>query len=172
VNLPFSRILQKTFSIDKKIPYSLNRTEPWDNLKIRKNAKRRTQSITLSVQKFLGKGSGKPFFKKREFDGEELFEKSSSPNPSSKTFRQIEEQNIGQLHQKVCTNFVILSSLKFFERGSGKTFFKKVFPESSIEFTLKKVCPALFQPRGYRSGRIVWRRRYNASAAVTLPSLL
>lgn len=32
----------------------------------------------------------------REFDGEGLFEKSPSPTPSSKTFRQIEEQGVVQ----------------------------------------------------------------------------
>ena len=42
-----------------------------------------------------------------------------------------------QISQKTCTNFVILFNLKFFERGLGKTFFKKVFSENSIELTLK-----------------------------------
>ena len=44
-----------------------------------------------------------------------------------------------KFHKKICTNFVILFNLKFFERGLGKTFFKKVFRENSIELTLNYI---------------------------------
>jgi len=57
--------------------------------------------------------------KQREFDGEELFEKSSSPNPTSKTFKQMNQQGVMQMQQKIHTNFVI-------------------FPENSIKLTLKQ----------------------------------
>jgi len=49
-----------------------------------------------------------------------------------------------QIQQKLRKNFVILSSLKFFGWGSAKIasqlqtfFFKKGFPENSLELTLK-----------------------------------
>ncbi len=72
-----------------------------------------------------------------------LFEKSTSPDPSAKTF-----------NKKIYTYFVILLIIKFFEMGcgdsvtvSGKIFFsKKFFPRNSVELTFLMQIIADFPP--------------------------
>ena len=58
--------------------------------------------------------------------------KVSSPNPTFKNFyTNIRTKFCADL-KKICTVLHIYIRIKFFERGLGKTFFQKSFPQKSF----------------------------------------
>jgi hypothetical protein len=59
-----------------------------------------------------------------EFSRETFFKEKGFPHPSKNLFRQKETE----CSRNSAYPPIPFSRLKFFERGSGKTFFKKVFP--------------------------------------------
>ncbi|MGN1345315.1 MAG: hypothetical protein ACI4V1_00900, partial [Eubacteriales bacterium] len=52
---------------------------------------------------------------------ERAFPKKPSPNPPQKISNEEQGQNVVQIKQKICTNFVDSSCLKFFEGGAGES---------------------------------------------------